>query len=232
MLMSISLNPFVDRTPNPRAEFRRQIGLEPEAVGNPNNPDKIPYQNSNLSHKQHNEIFEGDSWSFSDKSSITEFNLRPKTFVSGSNDPGVSDAVFEKADEGLLGTSVGAKRSHAHFAMGQGSDVVNYEGNSQRNIVVLEMDSGYKKVDFELNGGDDKAVLFLNDSTGIIRIDGGKGFDTLEIHTPKTGTDFEVRYDNQLKTEDPNTRLLIQAPGIERVVHFRDGQLVSLAESP
>lgn len=225
--MSIRLNPFRDITSDPRAEFRRQMGVEPEACGDARHEGTVPRSGSQLSYKEYNEVFEGDSWSFhNDKASILDVNLRPLTFVaSGDSDT----AIYEKADEGVLGTNLGAKRSHAHFTLGKGDDVARFTGNSQRNIAVLETESGTKKVELKLGGGDDKAVLYLNGgATGLIYVDGGSGEDTLQIRAKDKSLQYELVSDpEKLDLSIDPAKLRIVAENVERIEQYVAGQHVS-----
>ena len=80
------------------------------------------------------------------------------------------------AKEGLLGTPLGAKRSHLHAVLGEGDNSLKFQGNSQRNIALIESRSGHKDVNLSLGGGNDKVVVHIQDSpTGTIFIDGGRG---------------------------------------------------------
>lgn len=216
----MKLNPFRDTTSNPRAEFKKQMAVPPENLGDPNSEERVTFSGSELTHKQYNDIFEGDSWSFSSKSTHTSVSLRPMNFQSGGDDTGKFEA---KAEEGFLGTSLGAKRSHAHFVLGGGDDVVQHDGNSQRNISVVESGPGEKLIVQNLGGGDDKSVLFLNNTTGTIFVSGGDGDDELEIHSRSKDQTYTLIQDPE-ELPDPNDGypgLRIVTQSVEKVREFK-----------
>jgi hypothetical protein len=224
--MNPQLNPFRDKTSDPRAEFRRQIALNPEVCGDTQSSSKVPFSGSELSYKEYNEVFEGDSWSFHlVNDGIFNVNLRPMTFVSSGDS---DSAIYEKANEGFLGTSWGAKRSHAHFTLGGGEDVARFQGNSQRNIAVVEAGNGNKKIELELGGGDDKAVLYLSDVKGTIYVNGGDGEDALQIRSKDKNQKYEILVDpkdRDLKN-DPS-KLVIVTSSVEKIEEYCAGQFVS-----
>lgn len=215
------LNPFRDVTKDPRAEFRKQMAYYPEQIGNPQSGDNVRMANSQLSHKEYNEVFEGDCWSIPNEKGLTTFNLRPLHFQSGGDE---TSKLTSKAEEGFLGTSLGAERSHAHFAIGNGDDLVQHDGNSQRNISVVEAGAGEKLIVQNLGGGDDKSVLYLNGTSGTIFVSGEEGHDTLEIHSRNPEQTYTLIRDPE-QLPDPNDGfkgLRIVTQSVEEIKEFKD----------
>ena len=216
-------NPFRDSVQAPGREFFKQRARTPEQLGNPGSTEKIPYAGSELSHKDFNEVFEGDSWSIPDGKNYTGVSLRPYTFQSSGPE---NSKLTETAKEGFLGTSLGAKRSHAHFVLGDGDDVVQHEGNSQRNISVVEAGIGNKLIVQNLAGGDDKSVLYLNGTSGTIFVNGGQGHDSLEIHSRDKNQSYTLIHD-PATLPDPNDGfegLRIVTQSVEDIKEFRLAQ--------
>lgn len=216
------LNPFRDSGQNMRAEFKKQMLLEPEAAGDPNSSRKVPLSGSKLTHKQYNEIFEGDSWQLDQPRGHTAVNLRSMHFQSSGPE---TQKMSSTAEEGLFGTSFGAKRSHAHFTTGDGDDLVQHNGNSQRNISLVEAGDGEKLIVANLGGGDDKAVLFLSpNTTGTVIVDGGEGDnDSLEIHSSNPNQTYTILRD-PAQWPDPNDGykgLRIAVRGVEDIKEFK-----------
>lgn len=215
------LNPFRDVTKDPRAEFRKEMALDPEQVGDPNSDAKVRMSGSELSHKEYNEVFEGDCWSLPSEKGHASVNLRPLHFQS---DGAGTSKLTSKAEEGFLGTSLGAERSHAHFAIGDGDDLVQHDGNSQRNISVVEAGAGEKLIVQNLGGGDDKSVLYLNGTSGTIFVSGEEGHDTLEIHSRNPDQSYTLIQDPE-KLPDPNDGfkgLRIVTQSVEEIKEFKD----------
>lgn len=214
------LNPFKDVTPNPRAEFRKEMLMNPEDIGDPKSTEKLPFSGSELTRGEYNELFEGDSWSLKGERSDVHFNMRPHQFISsGSED----SKMVSQAKEGFMGTSLGAKRSHAHFVTGDGNDVVQHDGNSQRNISVVEAGSGDKTIAQNLGGGDDKSVLFLNNTRGTIYVSGGDGNDSLEIHSRNPNQTYTIIQDpeNLPDANDGFQGLRIVTQSVENIREFK-----------
>jgi len=184
------LNPFKDNQRITRSEIRQSNLEGPFAPGDRFSDQPVEGMISGLTYREYNDAFEDDCFIWDTPGSgHVGSNFRDKAF----NSSGSEASHFEvSADKGVLGTAFLEKRSHVHFNLGTGDDTAVYEGNSQRNIAVVEAGHGRKDVRLELGAGDDKAVLFLDGAQGTIFVDGGEGSDTLEVVSRGSNTDFEV----------------------------------------
>jgi hypothetical protein len=217
----MNFNPFRDARSGPKVLFKQEMGMTPEEAGNPDSSGKIPYSGSELSHKEYNDIFEGDSWSIPTNNGHIGASFRPLEFQS---DDDSSTKLTSKAKEGWFGTRLFAKRNHAHFVTGNGDDVVQHDGNSQRNISVVEAGSGDKVIVQNLGGGDDKSVLFLDDTSGTIFVNGGEDNDELHIHHRNESLSYSLIQDPAV-LPDPNDGfpgLRIVTQGVEKVFQYKD----------
>ncbi len=218
----MNINPFRDRPGADRdALFRKEMLYGPYEVGNPDSQDRVNYSGSELSHKEFNEIYEGDCWSIPHPNGHTNANLRNLHFQSDGDG---STTMTSEAREGFIGTSLGAERSHAHFVTGGGEDVVRHLGNSQRNISVIEAGTGKKVITQDLGGGDDKSVLFLNGTSGTIFVNGDEGHDRLEIHLRDANQTYTLIEDPETPP-DPNDGfqgLRIVTRSVEEIEVFSD----------
>ena len=101
--------------------------------------------------------------------------------------------------------------------------MVQHDGNSQRNISVVESGPGEKLIVQNLGGGDDKSVLFLNNTTGTIFVSGGDGDDELEIHSRSKDQTYTLIQDPE-ELPDPNDGypgLRIVTQSVEKVREFK-----------
>jgi hypothetical protein len=217
----MNFNPLKDARSAPGVLFKKEMGLTPEEVGDPNSKSKIPFASSELSHKEYNDVFEGDSWSIPTANGHVGASFRNLEFQSDGDS---STKLTSKAKEGWFGTRLFAKRSHAHFAVSNGDDVVQHDGNSQRNISVVEAGSGDKVIVQNLGRGDDKSVLFLNDTSGTIFVNGGEDNDELHIHHRNESLSYTLLQD-PAELPDPNDGhrgLRIVTQGVERIFQYKD----------
>lgn len=217
----MNFNFFSDVRSGPKVLFKKEMSVSPEEVGDPNSKETIPYSGSRLSHQEYNDIFEGDSWSIPSSKGHVGASFRPMEFQSD----GDSDSkLTSTAKEGWFGTRFLAKRSHAHFVTGNGNDVVQHDGNSQSNISVVEAEAGDKLIVQNLGKGDDKSVLFLDDTSGTIFVNGGEDNDELHIHHRNESLRYSLIQD-PAELPDPNDGfpgLRIVTQGVEKVFQYRD----------
>lgn len=185
---SAYLNPFRDVSRNPQAEFRKNYGQGMENHEGLRSQRNVSVSGSQVSCATYNQIMEGDSVHFATDRSSGFLNGR--SLQVSAVDDGKSAELTTK--EGFLGTSIGAERSHAHVVLKDGENSATFQGNSQRNIALIEVGSGQKNVNLAMGGGDDKAVLYLNgNASGTIFVDGGNGANQLEVHS-KPGVSYQL----------------------------------------
>ena len=218
--MNLNFYPFQDVRPEPKTLFRKEMGVNPEEAGNPKSEEKIPFSGSEMTHAEYNDTFEGDSWSIPTEKGHIGASFRNLEFQSDGEG---TTKMTVQAKEGWFGTRLFAQRSHAHFVTGGGDDTVQHDGNTQRNISVVEAGSGKKLIVQNLEGGDDKSVLYLDNPTGTIIVNGGEGNDQLHIHhrSPKNYTLIQ----DPETLPDPNDRfngLRIVTQGIEEIHQYND----------
>lgn len=219
--MNLNFYPFRDTRTEPTALFKKEMGTTPEEVGNPLSDERVPYSGSELTHAEYNDIFEGDSWSIPTSNGHLETSFRDVNFQSDGAD---SSKLTTVAKDGWFGTRLFAQRSHAHFVTGQGDDTIQHNGNTQRNISVVEAGSGKKLIVQNLEGGDDKSVLYIDDTAGTIIVNGGEGLDQLHIHHRNESHRYSLIQDPET-LPDPNDRfrgLRIVTQGIEEIHQYND----------
>ena len=217
----MNFNPFRDARTGPRVLFKQEMGMTPEQAGNPESQEKIPFSGSELTHKQYNDVFEGDSWSIPTSNGHINTSFRPLEFLSNGDE---SAEMTVKTKEGWFGTRLFAKRGHAHIVTGAGDDVVKHKGNSQSNVSVVEAGSGRKTIIQELGKADDKSVLYLDNTEGTIIINGGEDNDELHIHHRNEGLSYTLIQD-PAELPDPNDGypgLRIVTQGVEKIFQYRD----------
>ncbi|MCA9778149.1 MAG: hypothetical protein KC800_15575 [Candidatus Eremiobacteraeota bacterium] len=217
----MNFNPFRDVRTEPRVLFKQEMGMTPEQVGNPESKEKIPFSGSELTHQQYNDVFEGDSWSIPTSNGHVTTSFRPMEFQSNGDG---SAEMTVKTKEGWFGTRFLAKRGHAHFVTGGGDDVVRHEGNSQSNVSVVEAGSGRKTIIQNLGKADDKSVLYLDNTTGTIIVNGGEDNDELHIHHRNEGLSYALIQD-PAELPNPNDGypgLRIITQGVEKIFQYRD----------
>ena len=218
----MNINPFRDSARADReALFRKEMLYGPYEVGNPDSEETVVYAGSELSHREYNEVFEGDCWSIPHPNGHQTVNLRDLHFQYNGNGSGT---MTSEAREGFLGTSLNAERSHAHFVTGGGEATIEHRGNSQRNISVVEAGPGKKMITQHLGGGDDKSVLYLNGTSGTIFVNGGGGEDRLEIHLRDPQQTYTLIEDPEF-LPDPNDGfqgLRIVTSSVEEIEEFKD----------
>ncbi len=219
--MKFNFNFFKDIRTEPGVLFKKEMSMTPEQAGDPNSKERIPRSGSEMSHKEYNDVFEGDSWSIPTDTGHISASFRRLDFQSNGDG---STQLSSKAKEGWFGTRFLAKRSHAHFVTGHGNDTVQHIGNSQRNISVVEAGSGRKVISQDLGEADDKSVLYLDQTEGTIFVNGGEGNDELHIHHRNEGLRYAL-IQNPESLPDPNDDypgLRIVTQGIERIFQYRD----------
>ncbi len=208
-----------------REAFRKEVGCEPEQLGNLDSNNPIKVAGSKLTRRTYNDVFEGDSLHVAEDNNrgYTYVNVRPTTTTS-IDDGGAAKVT---AKESLLGTPLGAKRSHVHFALNDGENSAYYTGNSQRNIALIESGSGHKDVNLKLGGGDNKAVMYLNDNaSGTIFVDGGSGDNLIQIHAKTPSISYELA-DSADKnfTPDPS-KLTILSRDVQSIEQYIAGERI------
>lgn len=201
-------NLFRDKRPVTDRQFKKRMGLSKEEFGETESDKTVPLRGSQVSITEFNEIFEGDCYQFeSPASGISAVNFRFHDFQS-TLDFGNTNLTRVDADQGSLGLGLNDKRSHAHLALGGGDDRVIINGNSERNIHLIEKNGGDFLGLVDPGDGEDKTILMLrNQADGFVHVYGDGEEDSLEIHLRSPDQTVTVRKDPEtdpylLKADD------------------------------